>query len=96
MPVVAQHRRVAVEMSTTGARTSAQIAGALARLDLRSVDPGAFDLHRLDQLGEPFADVDAALDELRRVVAVTSSPWLVSEVSEELFDLGAVLDADGS
>jgi len=86
VPVAAQHRAAAVELSDAGADATARIAAALRQVDpakLR-VQGGTIDLAALAALGEPFAGVDTALRELSTAVAGSRSAWLVPTLDDEL------------
>jgi len=86
VPVVAQHRAAAVELTSAGADATGRIAEALRQIDLQQlhVQGGTIDLAAIAALGQPFADVDGALDELSVAVARSRSPWLLPQLGDEL------------
>ena len=91
LPVIAQHRALAVGVSEAGSETTARIASALRLIDpdrLR-VEQGTIDLRALSALAEPFAEIDEALDTLAGAVDIARSPWLVAEASDRLDSLGS-------
>ncbi len=68
VPVMAQHRAVAADLTAVGADVSRRLVSALSQ------DGGQPDC----------AAVDAALATLRQAIDDARSPWLVPEVAEEL------------
>ena len=86
VPVASQHRNAAVELSEAGSDATAQIAAALRQVDPAQlqVNGGTIDLAAVAALGQPFADVDGALDELSRAVADSRSDWLAPQLDDEL------------
>ena len=86
VPVASQHRNAAVELSEAGSDATAQIAAALRQIDPAhlQVDGGTIDVAAVAALGQPFADVDGALDELSRAVADSRSDWLAPQLDDEL------------
>ena len=89
VPVVSQHRALAVDLSDAGASATASIADALREIDpvqLR-VHGGAIDLAAVRDLDEPFTQIDAALDELAATIDRSRSPWLADPLRDEIDDL---------
>ena len=86
VPIVAQHRAAALELSNAGADATARIAAALREIDPQQlrVQRGTIDLAAIAALGQPFADVDGALRELSLAVARSRSPWLLPQLDDEL------------
>ncbi len=88
VPVVAQHRSAAVDMSEVGADGAATVADALAAMDLESlrVEDGRIDVDRLAALGDQLAEVRVALDEVAATARSSRSPWLAGRATYELDD----------
>lgn len=94
VPVVAQHRAAALDLSRAGSAATAQVADALRQIDpdtLQVVD-GRIDLDAVRALGAPFAAVDAALDTMAAALDTAESPWLVAPVTDALGTLGDKID----
>jgi len=89
VPVLAQHRDVAVDLSSSGAELTAQVARALGVVDVDAlrVVGGAIDLEALTSLQRPFDDIDSGLSDLAAVVQQADSHWLVPQIRDELTSL---------
>ena len=89
VPVAAQHRTLAVDMSGAGSEATARVASALRQIDPAAlrVEGGAVDLAAVAALQQPFAEIDRALEDLAGVVDGVRSPWLVAEATDELDSL---------
>ena len=88
IPIVAQHRDAAVDMSDAGASGAGIVAAALEEIDLESlrIVGGQVDLEALAALRGPLGRVHVALDELASAVQRSRSPWLVHRAEVELDD----------
>ncbi len=88
IPIVAQHRDAAVDMSEAGASGAGIVAAALEEIDLESLHivDGQVDLEALAALRGPLGRVHDALDELASAVQRSRSPWLVHRAEVELDD----------
>jgi len=89
VPVLAQHRDSAVELTRSGAEVSQTIANVLSVVDyddLRVVN-GRIDVDSVAILQQPLSELDAAIGELERTVRETRSPWLVDALGSRLDDL---------
>jgi hypothetical protein len=88
VPVLAQHRTAAVDMSGVGSSGAAEVADAIREIDLdslRSVN-GRIDVAAVAALRDPFTRVHAALDRLSAAARDSGSPWLVNRARFELDD----------
>lgn len=86
VPVVAQHRRVAAEVLDRAADTAASAARALGTVDLDRLQmvEGVIDTAAFAELAGPFAELEAAVLELRATLYDADSPWLAAPVQERL------------
>jgi hypothetical protein len=86
VPVVAQHRSAALDLSSAGAAELAQVAAALDQInpDELAVTGGQIDLAAVAGLAEPFGQVDQALDRMAVAAAGASSPWLIPPIGDEV------------
>lgn len=89
VPVVAQHHELAADLSRSGAAATRQVADALRQVDPSSLTltGGVIDLAAIPPLAQPFADVDAALEDLAATVADVRSPWIIGPLDDELDSL---------
>jgi Protein of unknown function (DUF4012) len=94
VPIVAQHRAAAVELSESGAQGASTVADALAEIDLdalRTVD-GRIDLDSVEALHGPLTRVREALVDLQQHLDDVRSPWLVHRAEVELADFDSSID----
>lgn len=97
VPVLAQHRRVAVGLSADGAAASRVAADALADFDVDRLrlEGGRIDIEAIGELAGPLADLDRALASMSATVGDGSSPWLLPQLDDALADLRVELDEAG-
>lgn len=95
VPVVAQHRRAAVELSSTAARASATIAEQLELVDLDSltVVDGRIDVAQVRALQAPLLAIQTEIEALETSITETRSPWLAAPIAERIDDLAADMSA---
>ena len=94
VPVVAQHRRAAAEVSrSAGGRD--HIAGVRTRRVGSRCDhrqPGAVDLDAVRALERPLEEFQRALVDVADTIDDVRDPWLVTRVDERLDDVEATID----
>ena len=83
VPVVAQHRSAAIDMSAVGSDGAATVAEALAGwTSSRCASTGGrIDVDRLAALGDQLVEVRVALDEVVATAHSSRSPWLVGRAT---------------
>ncbi len=89
VPVVAQHRHVASELSrhaASAANTAAQAAGLIDPETMR-VENGVVDLAAVETIGDPIAALDTALRGMADSADDVDSPWLQPVARDELTEL---------
>ena len=94
VPIVAQNRTAAVELSATAAAASRAAGDALVLIDpdqLRLVD-GQIDLAAIERIEQPFLDVQTAIDDLDATLDDVASPWLVAPLQDRLAELDEEID----
>jgi len=86
VPVVAQHRATLVELAGRAADTAAAAGEALGTVELSQLRfrSGRLDVDALSILGEPLAELDAAVDALALELDEERSPWLVAPLADRL------------
>ncbi len=86
LPVIAQHRDVAVETSKAAADATSRIASALDGVDLSALrfSGGGIDLGAVTVVRDRLGEVDAALDDLELTLDRPRSGWLVKPVETRL------------
>ena len=86
VPVVAQHRRAGVELSSAAAIAAAALSDHLQAIDLDAVasEPGLIDLDAVRALGAPLRDIRSEIDRLTVAVEASRSPWLADPVERRL------------
>jgi hypothetical protein len=86
VPVVAQHRDAALELSAGGAEQLVRVASALDEIDpdSLSVAGGRIDLDAISALAGPFSRIDEALDRMAVAGASADSPWLIPMIGNEV------------
>ncbi|HEX9258072.1 MAG TPA: hypothetical protein VF855_00945 [Acidimicrobiales bacterium] len=90
LPVVAQHRRLTLELTDAAAAAARQAGDALAAVDLEGLgsDSGRVDLAAIRSLQRPLADVRRAIADLDAVLADDGgSPWIVQPLRDELDEM---------
>ena len=89
IPVVAQNRAAAADLSKAAAEASSAIAEASSLIDVDQLTlrNGRFDIDAITLLSGPLGDVSAAIDSLSDTIADVDSPWLAGPLSERLDDL---------
>jgi hypothetical protein len=91
IPGVAQHRRIATDLTAAGTGATAELAAHLAEVDLDalSTDNGRIDVQAVRNLEPPLLAVDTEIRSLQRTIATLDSPWLLPPVAARLDDLAA-------
>lgn len=94
VPVVAQHRRAAAEVSQSAGAAIALLESDLDALDLDAItaQPGAVDLDAVRALERPLEKFQVALRDLADTIDDVRDPWLVTPVDERLDDVEATID----
>jgi hypothetical protein len=89
VPVVAQHRRAAIDVGRSASAAMASIAADLDAFDVDAVmaGPGTVDLDAVAALEQPMLDFQRELDAVTTVVDEVRSPWLVDRVTRRLTEL---------
>jgi Protein of unknown function (DUF4012) len=94
VPIVAQNRTAAVELSATAAAASRAAGDALALIDpdqLRLVN-GQIDIAAIERIEQPFLDVQTAIDDLGTTLDGVASPWLIGPLQDRVADLDGEID----
>ena len=91
VPIVAQHRHAAVDLSVGAAATSTAIAEQLERVDLESltVTDGQIDVDRVRALQSPLLAIQTRIEDLQATIADAGSPWLVGPATTKIDELAA-------
>ena len=94
VPVVAQHRNAALDVSRSASAAMQSIAADLDAFDVDAVmaGPGTVDLDAVGALEEPMLDFQSALREVSTTVDEARSPWLVDAVTERLDELNVTVE----
>jgi hypothetical protein len=89
VPVVAQHRSAALEVSRSANAAMASITSDLDAFDIETITagPGAIDLDAVRALERPMLEFQDALRDVIAKVDDVRSPWLVDRVAERLDEL---------
>jgi hypothetical protein len=89
LPVVAQHRRVAIEVTERATSATGSIADALEEFDYEALttEPGRIDLTALTALVAPLERVQRSLDAFQSTTAEVRGPWLLGPVDDRLDQL---------
>jgi hypothetical protein len=90
VPVVAQHRRAALDVATQAAVVSEEIAHALDEIDYEALTggrPGRIDVAAIAELQGPLARVTQNLVDLDTTIDRVRSPWLAGIAADGLDDL---------
>ncbi len=94
VPVVAQHRRAALDVSRSAGDAMTTIVAELDAFDLDAVmaGPGTVDLAAVSELEAPMLDFQRQLRKVIDTVEEVRSPWLIDRVAEELDDLDGTVE----
>jgi hypothetical protein len=94
VPVVAQHRRAAAEVSRSAGAAITLLESELDALDLDAIvaQPGAVDLDAVRALERPLEEFQLALRDVADTIKEVRDPWLVTPVDERLDDVEATID----
>ncbi len=89
VPIVAQHRQAALDVSRSAATAMASITSDLDAFDIEAVmaGPGTVDLDAVRALERPMLDFQEELRQVTTTVADIRSPWLVDRVTNRLDEL---------
>jgi hypothetical protein len=95
VPVAAQHRRAALEVSAQAARSSATLADQLELIDLDQLTfrNGRIDVRAIAGLADPLAVIEEDIGALRDTVVDVDGPWLVDPIRQRLGELADDIDA---
>ncbi len=94
VPVVAQHRRAALTLSTEAADALAMIDQELASVDIDSfrIVDGRVDIEAVSALRSPLVAIQDRIEELDRSVEQVGNQWLVSALETRLERLRGDID----
>ncbi|MFZ9629887.1 MAG: DUF4012 domain-containing protein, partial [Ilumatobacteraceae bacterium] len=86
VPIIAQHRNAAAEVSAHGSIAAARIADLLRTVDYESLSPvdGRISLDAVRALDRPLHDLAGAVGDLDDTLTRADSPWLVFAVGDRL------------
>jgi hypothetical protein len=89
VPVVAQHRSAALDVSRSANAALRSITSELDAFDLDAITagPGAIDLDAVRALERPMLDFQSALDTVSTTLDEARSPWLIDQVTRRLDEL---------
>lgn len=93
LPIVAQQRSAATNLSASAETASQDLAAALRVVDpeqLRLVG-GRFDLDAIAVVEQPFVSVQESIAALRDDIARVESPWLIAPLADRLDELDVEL-----
>jgi hypothetical protein len=94
VPVVAQHRQAALDVSRSAGSAMTTIADEIDAFDLDAVmdGPGTVDLDAVAALEAPMLDVQRQLRDVIATIDDARSPWLVDRVTDELDELEVTVE----
>lgn len=94
VPVVAQHRSAAIELSRGAAQATEDLARTVGALDLESVRviDGRIDLDAVRALEPRLLELNSTVDELGLVIDGVSNPWLVDAIQSRLRSITVDID----
>lgn len=97
VPGVAQHRRVATELTSQGAASMRFLAAELehADVDSLSITDGRIDVAAVRELGTSLSAIDQRIGTIRSTIADLDSPWLLPAVRDRVDRLDGKLAAQG-
>jgi hypothetical protein len=86
VPVVAQHRRAAVELSQSVEAAITLLASEVDSLNLDAITAGSgvVDLEAVRDLERPLVDFQGALDDVAATIDDVRSPWLIAQVVDRI------------
>lgn len=89
VPVVAQHRRAALDVSRSASAAMTSISADLEAFDVDAVmaGPGTVDLPAVVALEQPMLDFQRALRDVSATVDESRDPWLIDRVTRRLDEL---------
>ncbi|MET0909346.1 MAG: DUF4012 domain-containing protein, partial [Ilumatobacteraceae bacterium] len=89
IPVLAQHRAIALDLASAGSDAMSNIGASVALIDPSAlkVNAGSIDVAAIAALGTPFADIDTAMQDLSTMLNATHSPWIVQPILDKLATL---------
>ena len=94
IPVVAQHRSTAIELSSASGIAVGNLAAIVGSIDpesLQMVD-GAVDLDAMEDLGVALDSVLTEMSDLERELADAQNRWLLGPVTDRIDDLEVAID----
>ncbi len=93
VPGVAQHHRVATELTAAGAESTRLLAERLADVDLDALtsEPGRIDVDVVRSLQDPLLDIEMQIETLQQTVTELDNQWLVPAAAERLDALASDL-----
>ncbi len=94
VPVVAQHRAAALEVSRSAGEAMTSITSELDAFDVDALSsgPGTIDVDAVRALEQPMLDFEEALVDVRTTLEDVRSPWLVDRVTRRLDELELTVD----
>jgi hypothetical protein len=94
VPIAAQHRRAATDLSTEAAAATRVLGDELTRVDLSalSIANGRIDLDEIRALDRSLSEIQGSIAQLGQTLVDVRSPWLIGAVDELLDELSAELD----
>lgn len=94
VPVLAQHRHAATEVSGQAAASTELLASELAKIDLDrlTVSDGRINLEAIRALEEPLVEIQERVGRLGDTIDAADSRWLVRPARERLADLSDDID----
>lgn len=97
IPVLAQHRSLALDITTAAHDAATAAAAAIDEVDLDQLrlSDGQVDLQVAQRLGPPFAALSAAVDEFSVSLDAQTSPWLFEPVRDRIDEVAVELDTEG-
>lgn len=89
VPGLAQHHRVATELSNDAADATRFLGSQLAAVDLEglTVTNGRIDIAQIRSIGAPLLAIQQRIESLQTKLAEIDSPWLVAPVGDRIDDL---------
>ena len=89
VPVLAQHRSLGLDVSSSAVRILSAAASAAAQIDpdkLR-VQNGRIDVAAVAALEAPFSEVRSALADLQTTLTESRSPWIAAPITDKLAEV---------
>ena len=96
VPIVSQHRAVAVDLSASATSSIKQLSAGLSQFDLEKlrVNNGSVDLTAIQALRDPLAQILEEMGLLWSRITRVQSPWLIGRIQDELASLSSDLDEE--